>query len=319
MTPKLEHLSNKRLFAEWLGFPIEELEDIINCPEKYYRKSIVGKKKPREAEVPIKKLKVIQKKIKILLDELPSPTYRHCGLKGKSYKTNAQAHNGAIHYGSMDIKGYYKNSKRENVFRFLYYKLNIAADVAWFITDLVTYKGFIPTGSPSSQAVAFWSHIDTFDAINEFAGKNQNEFSLYVDDMGFSSTDKKLDRKMHLPVNKFLNKSGLKIKRSKVKYSRSANSPFEITGAISTPDGQIKSPNRLKQQLFVELDKVNRNVLRLEEKPFRSLVGVLRSIRNLEPNAFPSLYGIFLKQEKEFNRRAKQRKLQLKSQSFNQR
>lgn len=312
MNPRLKYLENKRLFAEWTGFPLSELEEIAANPEKYYQKRMVGKKKPREAEVPVKMLKVIQSKIKELLDEFPSPSYRHCGLKGRSYKTNAEVHSGSRSLCSMDIKSYYKSSKREHVFRFLHYNANIAADVAWLITDLVTYKGFVPTGSPSSQAIAFWSHIDTFNKISESAQQEDHQFSLYVDDMGFSSKHGKIHGNTHLKIGNLLKKTDLKLKRSKVKYSKNLYLPFEITGTIAHPAGKVLSPNRLKKKLFDGLDLVGRNISLLEEKEFRSLIGTLRSIRNLEPNSFPSLYGKFLQKEKELNRQQAQRLQSLK-------
>lgn len=308
MRGNLENLQNKRILAQLLGSTLNELKSFARRPEKYYRLRNVGKKKPRLAEVPVEKLKFVQSNIKRRLDEFESPAYRHCGIKGKSYKTNAEAHLGAQSFGSMDIKSYYKNSKREHVFRFFHYKLKIAEDVAWLLTDLVTYKGFIPTGSPSSQAVAFWSHANTFDKVNAFVRAKGKNFGLYVDDIGISSGQSKVQKDIHLKIGNILKNDGLKLKRSKVKYSKRSGSPFEITGAITHSSGEVKAPNRLKKRLFDELDSVNRNINLLEEKSFRSLIGVLRSIRMLEPNAFPALHGQFKLREKELNRRLSQKR-----------
>jgi RNA-directed DNA polymerase len=304
---RLKHLTNKSLFAEWIGRPLKTLEDMAANQEKYYQKKVVGKKKPREAEVPTEDLKFVQRKIKILLDENPSPEYRHCGIKKRSYATNASVHSGSNSFCAIDIKSYYKSSRKEHFFRYLHYTLNVAEDVAWFIADLCTYKGFVPTGSPSSQAVAFWSHSKTFQEIFKKSESKGIKFSLYVDDMGGSSQLPKIDRTHHLDIKKILRKTDLKPKSSKVKYSRRNQQSFELTGAIANKSEKLIAPNRLKEKLFDGLGRVNGNVAHLDESDFRSLIGVLRSIRSVEKNIFPSLYGQFIKQEKEWNRRASQR------------
>jgi len=310
MNARLRNLSNKRILVDLLGTTLERAYQIAKDQSKFYCLKNVGKKgKKRPAEVPCFELQQVHSKAKILFDEFPSPEYRHCGRKKRSYRTNAETHRAGRSFASGDIKSYYKNSTREHLFRYLHYARGVAQDVAWLFVDLITYKGFLPTGSASSQAAAFWSHKETFDRIDEDAKRNGHTFGLYVDDMGFSSQKEKINPLWHQQVTARLKKSGLKLKPSKVRTSRRGDRFFPMTGAILDTSGKLHAPRRLIENLFKLLDSAGRDVEKLSEEEFRSALGTLRSIRSIEQNRFPTLYGRFLAREKELNRRDRQRRL----------
>jgi RNA-directed DNA polymerase len=66
----------------------------------------------------------------------------------------------------------------------------LKALIAWILTDLVTYKGVLPTGSPSSQLVVYCAYSLMFEEIKSISEKYGCIFSLYVDDMTLSSDSK---------------------------------------------------------------------------------------------------------------------------------
>lgn len=306
MHPRLKKLSNKRLFCYYIGTTLDEAESIIANIDSHYTERMVGKKgKQRLAQCPSLRLKFLHRQIKKLFDEFPSPDYLHSGVKGRSYITNAEAHAVYRSCKKMDIKGFYKNTKKEYLFRFLHYALEIPDDVAWFIIDLVTYRGIVPTGSPISQQIAFWSHFNLFEEIYELARKNGAKNTVYVDDLTFTSNES-IDPTIHLKVNKVLSRHELKLKRSKIEGV--TNVQTEITGVVRNPEGVSATPSRQKKLLFKSLKSVEGNVHLLEEKEFRKLIGVIRCIRSVEKNVFPKLYSQFLVREKELNRRRAQSK-----------
>ena len=38
-------------------------------------------------------------------------------------------------------------------------------DIAWIMTDLVSYNNKLPTGSPSSQLIVYWTFSHMFENI----------------------------------------------------------------------------------------------------------------------------------------------------------
>ena len=139
------------------------------------------------------------------------------GEKGKSYKDNGMAHVNSDYCLTMDIRNFYDNCNRNSVYQFFKLKMLTSSDVAKILTDIVTYNNIIPTGSPTSQLIAYYAYEDMFNELNEFAKQLECTFSLYVDDMTFSS-NRPLSKKVLSNINKILHKYGHRLKFSKVKY-----------------------------------------------------------------------------------------------------
>ena len=74
-----------------LNISRSELRKIPNLiDEKYfYEFDIKNQNKVRHIEVPIKQLRAIHKRIKILLSRIIAPDFLFCPVKGKSYISNA--------------------------------------------------------------------------------------------------------------------------------------------------------------------------------------------------------------------------------------
>ena len=62
----------------------------------------------------------------------------------------------------------------------------MADEIARIMTDLVMCGGTLPTGSPTSQLVVYWSYSDMFENIYEIARKYKCEITEYVDEKTFS-------------------------------------------------------------------------------------------------------------------------------------
>lgn len=88
---------------------------------------------------------------------------------------------------TMDISKFYDSAQRSRIYQMFSQTFNMASDIAWIMTELVTYNGTLPTGSPSSQLIIYWTYRGMFQRINELAEEYNCYFSFYVDDMAFSS------------------------------------------------------------------------------------------------------------------------------------
>lgn len=86
----------------------------------------------------------------------------------------------------MDISKFYDSASYGKIYKMFKEKFLVENDIAWILTNLVTYKGGLPTGSPTSQLIAYWAYRDMFHEIYDVVVKRGCRFSLSVDDMTFT-------------------------------------------------------------------------------------------------------------------------------------
>ncbi len=247
--------------------------------------------KTREIQEPKPPLKVIHKRLLILLCRLPFPPYILSGRKGKSSLENSSVHRENSIVYKEDIQKYFPSCKKEYVFRFFNKRFFIKDDVAWKITALILYRDGIPTGSPVSQAIAYWAYADAFDEVYRFSMKRGVTFTLWVDDMTFSSK-KSIPEKFLLGIKGIINKYEQKINSKKSKAFKSKEHK-PITGVVVSPKGQLKIPNRLQKKLF-DFKELNKNLDDLLEpsrwSDLRSILGVLRYCRQIKKDFWSNYY-----------------------------
>ena len=101
-------------------------------------------------------------------------------------------------------------------------------DVASVITKLTTFKGHLPQGAPTSTTLANLVFLPTGLKLNEIAKQHNLRFTIFVDDVTFSSHN---DFK-HLTGNiiSIIYKDGFKISRGKTTYKSDTSGKVEITG-----------------------------------------------------------------------------------------
>lgn len=170
--------------------------------------------------------------------------------------------------------------------------LGMAGDLAGLCTDIVTYDGGIPTGCPTSQIIAYYAYENMFNEIYRVACKYGCEYTVYVDDMTFSSKKPFDINQMKNEIDCILRKYGHKPKYKKVKYYSKGKS-VPITGTIVTENHELKVPNRLQKRVyddFQELKLFDRKELSDDEiKKLNSLKGRIQASRNIEEGKFPEI------------------------------
>lgn len=145
----------------------------------------------RSVQTPAEALRPIHDRIFDLLKRVVPPPYAHAAVKGRSYRTNAEVHKNSSEVATYDIKGFYRATSDEAVFRFFRDQLLCASDIAKVLTHIVCFpggddKGCLPTGSPLSPLVSIYANKPMFDALDRLATKNCLTFTCYVDDLTFS-------------------------------------------------------------------------------------------------------------------------------------
>ena len=175
----------------------------------------------------------------------------------------------------------------------------MVGDLAGLCTDVVTYAGGIPTGCPTSQIIAYYAYENMFFQIFDVAQKAGCNFTLYVDDMTFSS-EKAFDVNMlKKDIDIILRKYGHKPKYKKMKYYTKGKAT-PITGTIVTSDHKLKVPNNLQYKIysgFQELKKLTEeDGLLFQSNKARSLKGQLQAAKSIEPRKFPEIERLIKEQ-----------------------
>ena len=238
---RLEHL----LCLEPGGLKI--IDSIIG-----YHKFEIDKKhsdEKREITAPDKTLKAIQRRILYLLHRVIRPEWLISGEKQKCYINNGKAHIDGKYVLTVDIKKFYDNCTREPVYQFFVQKMKTSPDVAKKLTDIITYNGGIPTGCPTSQIMAFYAYSDMFSEISDLAKQFGCKFTLYVDDMTFSSKEPFSSDQLSQMIDCVLRKYGHKPKYRKVRYYGPSDYK-PITGTVVTPEHSLVVPNGLQKTIY---------------------------------------------------------------------
>ena len=261
-----------------------------------YHKFAIDKKhseEKREITAPDKTLKAIQRRILYLLHRVIRPEWLISGEKQKCYIDNGKAHLNGKYVLTIDIKKFYDNCTREPVYQFFVQKLKTSPDVAEILTNIITYNGGIPTGCPTSQLMAFYAYSDMFSEISDLAKQCGCKFTLYVDDMTFSSTEPFSPDQLRQMIDRVLRKYGHKPKYRKVKcYGPSDYKP--ITGTVVTPKHSLVVPNGLQKTIYDAFQAVKpligtETCSEEDAKQILSLKGQLQAARNIEEGKFPEI------------------------------
>ncbi len=186
---------------------------------------------------------------------------------------------------TADISCFYDNCKREYVYSFFKNKLQCSPDVSKTLTDLVTWNNGIPTGTPTSQLIAYYAYEEMFFAIKELSQQYGLTFSLYVDDMTFSGNSNFNIGKFIFELRAILKRYGHSLKKSKTKYY-SKNRAKIITGVAVLPNFSLSVANTKRMQivdLFYSCSDVK------DKKAIESLKGKICSAKQIQPQIFPEL------------------------------
>ena len=283
---ELYRLGTKKDLARLLRVPAGDLKRLTR--DENYREWPKREKnnKVRIIEEPLPTLKSLQRRLHQLLCKLETPSWLMSGKRGISPQDNARAHINEPFVVNVDIDGFFRNTKREFVYRCFQRTFGMRDDVASLLADLVTYKGHIPTGTPTSQLVAFWAYRPTFERLHAMSEAKGIRMTLWVDDITFGSTTC-FPRGWTQTVNRQLSFVDLRLKVAKTKrYGESEHKL--VTGSAITSDGRLTVRNAKRKEILDFLG--SRRVENLSRKETQRLLGRLASQRQSDPDFFSSLY-----------------------------
>jgi retron-type reverse transcriptase len=119
--------------------------------------------------------------------------------------------------------------------------MKCSPDVAHILTKISTFKNHLPTGSPLSPILSFYTHMGIWDEIFNLVSLDNCILTIYIDDLTISGDT--VSDKLIWKIKQKLHSAGLRSNSKKEKnYSKKASR--EVTGVIISPDGVLKAPNR---------------------------------------------------------------------------
>lgn len=279
-------LGRKKDLAELLGLPIGEIVR-LSSDENYkeWEKRAKGKK-PRLIEEPLPRLDKLQRRVHELIKRVVTPDWLRSGKAGSKATENALAHAGGAYVVNVDIEAFFQSTKREYVYQCFVREFEIKKDIASILADVVTYKGHIPTGTATSQAMAFWAYKKSFERIHVLCAQNGIKMTLWVDDITFSRATS-FPQRWTADIDKILRSVQLNLKMNKTKRYGVKEHKI-ITGTALTPTGLPRVRNAKRYEIVSILR--GRVVEDLDLREARSLFGKLASQRQNEPDFFQHMF-----------------------------
>ena len=280
-------LSSKRKLATILQVEYTSLlhsKDWINYTVSEIEKGSGGF---RTIYDPCRELKQVQRRIKNLLSRISIPNWVFSGRKGVCHVDNGKHHEHSVYFIQSDLHAFYDSCSRERVYRLFKDRFKCSSDVSALLSDLTTLtlqdgSTVIPTGSPCAQLVAFFAYQDMFNELHNLARNHGCKFSLYVDDLTFSSkmpfSNPAVFKKKLLQIVK---RYGHSLSLSKTAY-RSADETKIVTGVAITKEGVSAIPNKLRYKIVQGTAQSCAG----DTSTALSTLGRISSARMIEPNSF---------------------------------
>lgn len=284
----LYKLSSKRKLAMILQMEYSTLlhvKDLINYNVSEIEKGSGGF---RTIYDPCKELKQVQRRIKNLLNRIWIPNWVFSGRKRVCHVDNGKYHEHSVYFIQSDLHAFYDSCSRESVYRLFKDRFKCSSDVSALLSDLTTLtledgSTVIPTGSPCGQLVAFFAYQDMFNELHDLARNQGCRFSLYVDDLTFSSkapfSNPAVFKKKILQIVK---RYGHSLSLSKTAY-RGADETKIVTGVAITKEGVSAIPNTLRYKIVQGTAQSCAGDTSIAS----STLGRISSARMIEPSAFP--------------------------------
>lgn len=243
--------------------------------------------------VPSKKLKPIQILLtKLLSDHVRLPDYLYAFEAGKSVpslarRISSQEHRWIV---SVDIKDYFTSIRQTTVMSILEGLFpNDRARLAKRISELVTYKYFLPQGAPSSPKISNLVTACTFGpSVEKYCEENNLRFAIYADDIIVwpnpltTVTPKEVVQELY----RILIRAGFKANRQKTKIMYSTQRQWVCGAVVNEKPNLVKHERKLLRAILHTWETKGFDKVKYGEDPERfkcHLRGRLNWLNQLNP------------------------------------
>lgn len=249
-------INTPKHLAYTLKVDLNEIYSIIQDIDKYYTEVIIlkkdkeglpiidknGKPKSRTLNPSHNRLKIIQKRIqKNILLKLQLPDYAYGAVKGRDNVDNANVHRGKKFKFTTDLRNFFPSISHKRVYN-MFRGYCFSPTVSRLLTQLTTYKGRLPQGSPTSSSIANLVFVKTGKNLASFSKEHNITFTSFIDDLTFSSPND--FKSIANEVLEMVKKDGFKISHNKTNYSRSP-----IVTGIHPMNNYLRLPDTFDDKL----------------------------------------------------------------------
>lgn len=192
---------------------------------------------------------------------------------------------------SMDFKDYFTSIKKDYVYRFTSWMstqlYNDGICDEWSdnaqtkFANLVTYKGYLPQGAPTSPTL---SNLITYPLdveISKIADKYDVTYTRYADDITFSSDDEDMDiMEIYPEIEGSIESFGLPINHKKTRIRRQ-HQRMVVTGVVV--NDKLSVPKWKWRNFRAKLHNLKMSQQPLSKLEYQQITGYAQWIKQLHP------------------------------------
>ena len=267
-----------------LGFNTNALQLLAIDPPYYHfevRKKSGGM---RKIEAPEEDLKQIQKQ---LSDYLQCVYYSiqskaaygyiirvRASMHHKNILGNARQHHGAKYLLNADFKNFFHQIKTAEILRiFQTTPFNFNKKTAHLLSRLVTRKGRLPMGAPTSPVLSNIATLPLDKALSDWATQQTFKYTRFVDDLTFSSKNLPINQNHFVDIQELASQYGFEFNINKTKFFQEHQTK-KVTGLL------LNTTIDIDPKFYRAIDK---NLKRL-----KMLVEVKQLLDNYRPSGLVS-------------------------------
>ena len=238
--------------------------------DKHYKTYTIPKKsgRPRTICQPSKNLKGLQSWLLVnILDKLKVSSSCKGFEKGTSIANNADPHKNANTVLTIDLKDFFPTVKRHQVYN-IFKAIGYNDTVSTMLTNICTFKGALPQGSPCSPKLANLSAWALDIRIQGYVGKRGINYTRYADDLSFSGLNPSKVLNIIPMIKTIVEDENFLINPAKTRIAGSARAKI-VTGLVISNDsfgiGKQKYKNVRAKIHHLTLDEEQKNIKLLYE------------------------------------------------------
>lgn len=186
----------------------------------------------------------------------------------------------ALHVGkevivSLDIQDFFHSIKQEGLYE-LFLSLGVSEKPARTLSEICTYKSFVPQGALTSPKVAnIVTAVSFGPPIKEFCDANGYTLSIYADDVTISSTNPSTNvGEIISVVSTAIHNAGFRVNRKKTKVMWKTSRQY-VCGVVVNSKTNMQKKDRYKLRAIVH--NITKNGLDAEAEKNRTDAGTFSS------------------------------------------
>jgi RNA-directed DNA polymerase len=172
----------------------------------------------RQISAPSRKLKALQAWILVsILDKIQVSESCKGFEKKSTTKNNAEPHIGSNALLCIDIKNFFPSISSKYIYH-IFRSIGYNSQISSIFTNICTYDGVLPQGSPTSPKLANLVAWNLDLRIQGYVGKRGIIYTRYADDITFSSMSPNKLPEIYFFVNEIIESENFKINKNKTRY-----------------------------------------------------------------------------------------------------